>query len=603
MNLLMSIKIAQNKISFAVVVLLLTLAFAVYANSFRNQFVLDDLELVVNNPLIESRQNIIDIFKVGLFPAVPLAENFYRPVQSLTLKFDYLLWRKNPFGYHITNTLIHTINAILIFSIVLLITHNRRIAMIASVLFAVHPIHTAAVTYISGRADPLVALFGLTSLSFFIIYSEFKRILYYLASVVFFILALLSKEISLVLPLLFILYDICFLKKEKKTNVINFWIKRYAIYIFIVIAYILLRASVFNFSSFLQIGKLDFTARFLTACYIFLNYLKLLILPFGLHIDRTIQPIVSIFSPYCFAKVVILAVLGYAFIKSYKISKIIFFASAWFLINFIPISNLFRPLNAPMAEHWMYFPSIGFFILAAVGIDKIASIKLLKHSESIIVIFLIVSLSILTIKQNFVWKDRHTLYRHALKFSPNRPRLHSYLGNAYKDQGLFELALSEFNEAIRLNPEYAENYCNLGNLYEKTGRYNDAINAYRKSIAIKPKSASAYNNLGNVFTRKGEDGKAIEAYKKAAELSVNDYEIWVNLANIYLRTQNFKDSTECYKKAIELTSGSAEVYYNLGIAYAQINDFSAAKECWQKAVAIDPDFQKAKSNLEKLNRM
>lgn len=595
---------SKYKLNLAIIILLLVLVFTVYLNSFKNQFVLDDLELVINNPLIKSWQNVINIFKLGLFPGLTLGENFYRPIQSFSFMLDYSFWHQNPLGYHLTNIFIHSLNAILIFIIITVILQNKWVAVVTSVLFAVHPIHTAAITYISGRADPLATLFSLISLIFFINYSnagqEFKKTIFYVISVISFVLALMSKEVSLVFPLFLVLLDRLFLKKEEKESFAKIWFKRYGIFLCVVVAYIIFRGFNFNVSVS-AINKLSFSTRILTACYILASYLKILSLPLNLHMDRAVKPVSDIFNFYSMSGLILMIISSYVFIRNRKVSKTMLFASAWFLIGFLPVSNLFFPLNALMAEHWMYFPSIGFFMLVALILYNLSKTNFLRWPVLIFVVVAVIFLSILTIKQNFTWKDRQTLYKYTLKFSPDRPRMHTYLGNDYADRGLFDKALAEYNEAIRLNSEYAENYSNLGNLYQKMARYDDAIDMYKKAILLNPKLVSAYNNLGNVLAKKGEFSLAVENYNNAIKLSPYDYEIFINLANVYLKIGNFSNAVDIYKKAIFFNANlPAEVYYNIGIACASENDFVDAVKYWKKTINIDPNFQKAKSNLEVL---
>ncbi len=385
------------KFSWIAVGLIVILGIIVYANSFSNPFIWDDENLIVTNPYIKNIRLIKNLFTKDLAFGTQFS-NFYRPLQSLSFELDYYLWGLNPFGFHLTNLLLHIACALLVyFLFALIFPHLLSIPLITALLFLVHPIQTEAVTYISGRADPLVSLFILLSIFFYVKHSvvaqftcarkgigqkagfgsingattsNLSKRVYLSASVLSFILALLSKETALILLLLILLYDVSFSKDRLRFR--DKFKFRYSLFLLVALIYILLRMTVLNFLNrplFLSNTGLYF--RMLTSAKTFSLYLGLLISPLHLHMERSVPFVSSILDKGVLPSLILLIFLGILIVRSYRFSKVCFFAGVWFFLNLVPVSNIV-PLNANMAEHWLYLPSIGFFLLIAFGLERLA---------------------------------------------------------------------------------------------------------------------------------------------------------------------------------------------------------------------------------------
>ena len=203
-------------------VVIVAAVLVVYANAFGNAFVWDDQYLIVENPAIKSWGRFWTLWTADLFPHV--VSHYYRPLQALTYLVDYQLWTLAPFGYHLTSTLLHAGVALLFYRFVAALLGAPRAALIAALLFAVHPIHTEAVTYISGRSDPLSALFLLVALVGFVEGDRSRFTVWRVGSLAAFAAALLAREaamalVPLVVPLTLIRhyvrrFDIAYLQGQ-----------------------------------------------------------------------------------------------------------------------------------------------------------------------------------------------------------------------------------------------------------------------------------------------------------------------------------------------------------------------------------------------------
>ena len=594
-----------GKCDYLIAAVLIAACFLVYANSLTNSFVWDDEALVVNNTDIRSLRCVHRFFTARLFPGIK-GGNFYRPVQSLSYAIDYFFWGLNPFGFHLTNILLHAANAALIYLVLFALTGRREISFMASLLFVVHPINTEAVDYVSGRADLLAALFMYISLFFFI--AEKKRSItersdrigkagFFMPSVAFFILSLLTKAAAVILPLLAMLCCFCFEKqwesfvRERRRITKRSW-ALLAVLVSIPALYLLIRYAIrVSSGEALSSNPYPFYCRFLTSFKVVLLYLKLLVFPFPLHMERVVPMETSIFSPAVFLPIIFLCVIAVVALKAYRISRIAFFGIAWFFIALVPYLNWF-PMNAEMAEHWLYVPSVGFFLLAVLGLEQLRRIMPLRFIHIIFVIVL-VCLSFITVRRNLDWRDNEAIYTQTARYSPGSPRAHYNLGNIYLEKGQFYRAIEEYGASIRIKPGNARVHGNLGKALLGLGRHQEAIGEFEAAVYLEPSSAGFHNKLGAAYGMAGLHERAILQFKEAIKLDPGLVDAHNNLASVYTNTGRFKEAMTEYEKALAIDPGMIEANFNLGIVYYHLGQPELATGQFEKVLRMKPDFKQA----------
>lgn len=582
----------ESKINLLHLALIISAVFLVYFNSLSGQFVWDDRLLIIDNKFIKDLRYVIKIFSADLFAGVEEAINFYRPVQTLSYIVDYFFWKLNTLGYHLTNIFLHSIAAVLVYCLIILFFENRKVALFTTLLYAVHPIHVEAVAYISGRADSLCAIFILASLITFI---KFDALRHYLFSLVFFILALLSKEHALIFPVLLVVSQMVYEPKKK-----NF-IYKIIPFLIIVFVYIFLRYATLNFlkgheSAILNIPLFN---RALTFPKIIFIYLGLLFFPAQQHMERTVMIAQSVFEPLTILPILGLAILIIFMIRSLKRKqKIVFFGLSWFFINILPYSNIIVPVNALLSEHWVYIASVGFFLVVVNYL-----VKLQQFIEMSIFIPSLFIYSTATMLQNTYWANEFIQYKRVLTFSPNSARIHCNLGLAYAEKGCFEDAVTEFKKAIELNPGFIDSYINLGYTYQKKKLIEKAEEFFKEAIKVRPDSYLPYYYLANLYNEIGHFSEGIELYKKAINLNEKNPDIYFDLARAYDKNGNTDDAIKTYQKAIELDPLYTDVYLNLGSIFAENGQLDKAKAIWEKGLKYNPYNSDIKQNLEKLDKL
>ncbi|MDB4349807.1 tetratricopeptide repeat protein, partial [Omnitrophica bacterium] len=484
--------ILENKKGlFVSLALIIILGLAIYANSLGGQFIWDDELLVRDNAYIRDWTNMRNIFTKDIGSGAGRAFKPYRPLQIFTYAIDYSLWGPGVRGYHLTNAILHILVALALYWFINTLYADRLISLFTSIFYLVHPVHVEAVSFISGRADPLAALFMLLCFIFYIKHIDSKRISLYLCMAASYILAVFSRESSLILPLLLLLYHYAF---KKRIN-----LKGFLSLVGIAILFILVRYNIFKCAVFPEAGTSTVLQRVPGFFAALTEYIRILFLPLNLHTgygDR----LFNLLNPKAIIGVIILAFLSlYLFYaagtKKRDPKDMIFFGVSWFLITLLPQSNLYY-ISAYMAEHWLYIPSIGFFLILARFLSRACRIEKLKVLTAVFIIGLLGFYSYLTIKQNDYWREPIAFYERTLRYAPDNPKLCINLGNLYRNTGRKEEAEFLFERAIEINPHDAIAHNNLGNIYSELGKNTAAIASYNKAIAIDPRYAKAHHSLG-----------------------------------------------------------------------------------------------------------
>jgi hypothetical protein len=550
------------------VFILIAFTFIVYANSLLNSFVWDDYVVIVDNNFIKSWKNIPLLFskkylwqstimeEVGLSAIESSGELSYRPVVTFINFVDYFFWRLNPFGYHLTNLILHIFNIILLYFLINLIARNKKTALLTSLLFAVHPVNTERVACIAFRADLLVLLFFISSFILFIKlsnYSGLKRVFIYISSVILYLLALFSKEMAITLPLVLVLYDY-FIRQEKTREIIAKFKSRYSGYIVATIFYLLVFFFIIgNTRDFLTpYPGGNFLTNIFTMSKVVTTYIRWLFVPVGIHPTLGYPFIIhSLFRLDVLAAIsLIIASITVAFTirNKYPLHS---FAIFWFFVTLLPVTNIF-PIGNIMASRYLYIPSVGFCILIASSVIKLRATKNFKEIRKDITIVVLAFYVIFTTTGILFWRNNITLWLELLRYYPNDNLIYRNLGVLYANIDKYNKAISYLNKAIEINSRDALSFYELGIVYSNSSDYEKAIASYKKAIEICPNLAQAYLGLGVIYHNSGNINEAINYYHKSLEVYPDLKEAYFNLAIAYMAKGQYEIALQYAHKAKEL---------------------------------------------------
>lgn len=585
----------------------LAAAFAVYANCLGHAFVWDDQYLVVDNPQIKDWRRIASLFVSDLFPPV-MPSGYYRPLQALSNLIDYQMWGLSPAGFHLTNIALHAATALMLYTVAVGLLGRARAAVIAALLFVVHPIHTEAVAYVSGRSDPLAALLLLAALWGFSRYGRTEHLAWLGASLTCFALALLAREASLALLFLLPLIDATNRSRHEPVSLARLG-RRLLPYAGVLLAYVLVRRAVIDMPALVgPPGDTGLGWRLLTMLNVLGQYGALLVAPVNLHMERRVPVATSFIEPSVIAGFVFVAALMAIAVRVRQRAWPVTLGIAWFLLALIPVANLW-PLATFMAEHWLYVPSMGLFLVAGWGIDRLMG-QGERSGTQILAVMAIVALGAATVLRNRDWRGPIPLYEATTRSAPQSARAWTNLAHAYRDAGRVEAARSTYERALQVmatnpphvarsrgNSQEAQEQALVGNIEQQRGRFAEAEARYRAALALDPTLASVFNNLGLTLGALGRPNEAEDSFVSAVRLYPDFAAAHSNLGNVRFRRGELEAAKTDYLTAIRLNPEYAEAYNNLGSVYFRLGVHAQAVAAYRRALQLKPELEEVRRNL------
>lgn len=577
---------------FALIVLL---GFASYANSLNGAFLFDDEVLIENNVFIKDLSKAGQFFVSGIGTGAGAGfESFYRPLLMLSYSLNYALAGLDVRIYHLTNLLLHVMAALVFYAAAGLILRNRAAALAAALIFVVHPVHTEAVSYISGRADMLAAVFILLA---FVLYMKQIQEGVTLTKAVLCIgalaAALLSKEYALFFPLLILAYHGVFRFKANWSLLTGVG--------FVIGGYMLFRMLFLQTTLPASAGALDDLGGRLPGVFAALfSYVKLLILPYPLHMEYGLK-IFAWSDPAVIAGVIIV-ITAAAWVYINRQNKVLVFASLWFVLMLLPVLNLYK-INYYMAEHFLYLPSAGFFMAAAFYWQNAYERRDARPFAIALLVLVLAVFIVLTIKQNDHWKVPRALFTHTLKYAPDSYRSYNNLARIDEKEGRIEEALSNYSKAIALNSDDHLAYNNRGALYASKGDYARALEDFAKTMELRADYAPVYDNWGHVHDMKGDRLSALKGYTKAIELNPYYALAYNNRGSLYIEMGQYDRAIDDLSKAVLFNPQLASAYNNRANAYAAMKDYARAISDYTQAMTINPSKEIYRRNLERVHEL
>jgi hypothetical protein len=428
--------------------LILVLAVSIaYVNSFAGVFQFDDYKMIVNYARAHSIASWLYYFS-----------HHIRPLLKLSYTFNWISG-SGLFGFHVVNLAIHIINTILVYFISLKFLsrtgHKPRVnaAFLAALMFGLHPVQTEAVTYICGRSVSLMSMFYLGSMLAYVKGGETdRRYFTYILSPLLFILAVLTRETALTLPLALLLWDICSRKDEGGSGIV---FRRQAVHWGLLI---LISGAVMLHYRYEQLLSFSYGLRGvlenLFSQFNGLGYLlSRLVVINGLNIDPDIQAF-SYWTIPVIVKAVLLAALLIISLLTFKTRRWVSFGILWFFLHLIPTNSIIPRLDIANERH-MYLPAFGLFLVIAILMEK-ARIAFYERRHlfhaSILALFII--LGYFTWARNNDYRSEVALWKDTVMQSPEKARCHNNLGFAYELEGRYEEAKDEYRYASDLDSDF-----------------------------------------------------------------------------------------------------------------------------------------------------
>ncbi len=623
-------------------VLIFAFAFLLYGNTLTHDYTQDDAIVIYDNmfttqgfsgiPGILKYDTFYGFFKVEGKDKL-VAGGRYRPLTLVMFAVEYALFGENPFIGHLGNILLYGLLGIVLYLLLLKLFKAREdiplaalIALITTLFFIAHPIHTEAVANIKGRDEIMTLLGSLAALLFSIkAYTEEKGWLNILAGIIFF-LALMAKENAItflaVVPLTYFVFTKAKFGKIA-LQTLPFFLAA--------ILFLVIRGQVLggNFGSelsmelmnnpFLTIENnrwvhLSLGDKMATIIYTLGKYIQLLIFPHPLTHDYYPRHISLmtwgswqvILSTLLYLGLGILGLIG-LFKK-----RIWSYGILYYLITLSVVSNVAFPVGTNMSERFLFMPSVGFCLVIIMfflppppsreGETSDKKLNVVLFTGGIILLLL----SAKTIHRNFAWKDNFTLFTTDIQVSKNSAKLRNSVGgelsaaaiketDTSKQAAMLQEAVGHLKEAIQIHPTYKNAYLLLGNAHNYLKEYDQAIQAYDQALRLDPNYTDAFNNRAITYRdgglyfgqQKGDLKKSIQYLTEAQQAQPNDYETVFGLGVAQGMSGNLSKAIELFSKSTQLQPNSAAAWRNLGNAYMNAGDTERGTAALQKAAALE----------------
>jgi hypothetical protein len=453
---------------FKLFILLCAATVSVYLVAFQGSFHYDDSVTIIENPHLDRWQTFVGHF-----------DHMVRPVLNATFLLDRSLYGTNPLGYHLLNVLFHLGSGLLLYRILTHAVADERtsVPFWTVLIFLIHPVATETVTYISGRASGLMAFFYLVSLFLYIKASEHQqtvsiRRLHLSGAVLFFLLAIGSKETAVTLPIILLLWDVLIRRLrgfQLSTAVVSHHSPFWAILF-------LATLWAWNHPRYIALAEFSLNIRplwdnLLSELHAWAYALVLIFTPWNQNFDHDLPVFHSLTQWPLPLDLLLLSAAVAAGLLSWRRSPLVAFGLGWVFIQLIPTSLI--PRNDLLSERNLYLPSIGLLLaIVALGSSLIRYLvtilprpRLVQFGSMSVATALVILLCLFTFQRNQLYQNRVSLWSDTVRKSPNKARPHNNLGYAYALQGDWDRAIEEFRTAARLDPDFMLAQQNLRDAY------------------------------------------------------------------------------------------------------------------------------------------
>ncbi|WP_372949831.1 tetratricopeptide repeat protein [Mariniphaga sp.] len=548
--------------------------FLLFSPSLKYNFVNwdDDVNIYEN-------ENVIHFDVNGIFTDHVIGN--YNPLTALTFALEYKLVGEKPFLYHLNNILLHVLCTLLVFLLIRKMGLSFLVSFLVAMLFGIHPMRIESVVWVTERKDVLFGFFFLLSLIFYSDYLKKRNSLFFVLSIVFFILSLLSKIQAVALAPALLLIDYWYNRKIDRKLILE------------KIPYFLLALAtgIAGIWFLRQQGSLDtgtsfpLDQRLFIGSYSFVVYIIKSVVPWEMSaLYPYPQKISAIFYLSMIPALSVIAVPVFKF----KTNKTLTFGILFFLFNIAFLLQVVGAGQGFLADRFTYIPYIGLFVVLAKTVETAAE-KLPKQRSfiySVLIVYLLL-LTGTTYNRMKVWQNSETLWTDVIKKHPNTPLPYNNLGHYLRRQNQPERALENYNKAISLDPNKAQPYNNRGKIYFDRGEMDKALADYNKCIELEPNHVNALANRGAAFGMSQDWVAALNDLNKALELESFHSNALSNRAFVWYQMQEYEKSIEDFSKYLTVEPNNADVINTIGLCWFRLNNFEKALAEFNRTIQLD----------------
>jgi protein O-mannosyl-transferase len=526
--------------SRAVTLVVAAAALLAYAGTLAYEFVWDDTLLIQRSYQLHHWRDLWPALTAHFWAEVQESSHYYRPLITLSFFLDVKLWGVNPLGFHLTNVLAHLGVSLAVLALARKLVGHGIAAGAAALLFALHPLHSESVAFVSGRTDIFATLFFLLALLGYARWRQTGRLLPWAASLIAFFLALAAKELAVVLPAVLALWDWAHGRGRGDVMTVPRALARYAPYGAVVAVYGALRFAVLGGMVDADAGAwAPFVVRALTGIEIIGRYAWLVLVPYP---SNTYHVIVPVLPPPGLTWWLITGFLALTLVLTLVAalrSRVVAFGALWFWVTLIPFAGVnFLPLSAPiLAERFLYLPSVGVCLLLGLAvrhflgeIDLGGRSRDLRPAPALGLAALLVVYAALTLWRNEDWKDDYRLYLRMVETSPQSPLPHVNVAFTQIQRGEIPAANAHLMRAVEIVPKDPRALVGLGLTQTLLGLREEGLANALRAYAYAPRNANVLSTLGAIFLYRNEPARALTFLEDSLRIRPNQVNAVLNLA-------------------------------------------------------------------------
>ena len=584
--------------------LILIITFIIYIPALSAGFVnWDDPDYVGGNSYL-----IRDLSRLPELLTTPVQGN-YHPLTMFSLALNFAISGDDGWSYHLFNLIFHLANCYLVYRLTFLLTKNNSlVALVTSLLFAIHPLHVESVAWTSERKDVLYALFFIAGHITYTKYIDESSKKQYWLTLLFVILSLMSKPAAVIFPVSLFCIDI-FRRRQFSFKLIIEKIP------FFIPAIILGLLTVNAQKTVGATGEEYFglAKNILFGFYGIMMYFVKMIFPYKLSAFYPFPPLNEKLSAAYYAAPIFALLLAAVTYFTWKKYRFVAFGISFFIVNLLLVLQIFSVGSAVIAERYTYVPYIGLFFIAGYLLDRFAKGKLWKAYAVLAPITII--FSVLSFLQVQTWNSGETLWDNVIK---NQPCSRAYSAratlfrrdanklkgeadqarNAKREQEAnlkyaeanknYQQAINYYTEAVKINAIDHESYNNRANIYMDQNNFNAAIVDYKQALVVKPDYYVAFDNMGALYARRNMFDSALYYFSKVLEQKPDYKPTYQNRAITFMSLRRYEEAIKDWQRFLDYQPNDADVTNTIGECYRMLGKNQEALRFINTAIQLDP---------------
>ena len=579
--------------------LIAAVTLAVYSQTRDFGFIsYDDPIYTTGNQMVQGGFTLDGI--VWAFTEATAHTNYWAPLTWISFLIDHELYGMDPGGFHLTNMLLHIVNAVLLFTTFRYLTGRLWESFFLAFFFAVHPLHVESVAWISERKDMVSTLFWILTIRAYAHYVRQPNFWRYGAMFFLFLCCLMGKPMGVTLPFVLLLMDYWPLDRYARyrsgaaglpwRHLIRLAWEKGPLFLVIAVVVPLTYYTQHAEGALPSYADISILQRLETSLVGYAVYILKTFWPLNLGILYPYPESLPLWQPLA-AAALLIAITGFSLKKAGRFPYLPV-GWFWYLGTLVPVAGLVVIGPHAIADRYTYIPLIGVFFMVLWGVGDLAAAAGTQWKKAAwgMACLSVLTAAALAHRQVGFWKNDLTIYTHTLRVTEKNWPIHLNLGAAYRKIGADMQALGHYREAVRLKPGQPELHISVGDVLIAMGRTAAAIANYNDALKVLPESADIHTALAVALDQHGEADQARYHFIEALAIDAESADAHHGMGVFLFNQGQVERAMAHYRSALRVDPEHAPAHTNLGIALLSKGAIAQARGHFQAAIIADPEY-------------